>query len=128
MILEKTETENESLNNFTCLHKYVLLQFDQPILCPPHSLYIASKLDTDIHANLCRLAFHGRLLHSFTDKNYIQNNLQSLKIFKFKERRGNVERMVDDYTVIAQGIFKKETNIDAFVNLKVIKMNHESIL
>jgi hypothetical protein len=42
---------------------WALLIFDQPITCPVDSLYIASRLDTDIHQNTCRLAFHGRLIH-----------------------------------------------------------------
>ena len=39
---------------------WALLTFDQPITCPVDSLYIASRFDTDIHQNTCRLAFHGR--------------------------------------------------------------------
>ena len=26
---------------------------------------MASRLDTDVHSNTCRLAFHGRILHAF---------------------------------------------------------------
>ena len=41
--------------------QYVLLKFETPVTCPPGSLLIGSRFDTDIHSNTCRLAFHGRL-------------------------------------------------------------------
>lgn len=98
---------------------YVLLQFERPVILNTGALYIASKLDTDIHANICRLAFYGNILWSFTDKNYVENDLQNLKIFKIKNKEGIVERVSNEYEVIAKNLFKKETNIQNFVGLKV---------
>merc|ERR1739838_468894 len=34
-------------------------------------------------------------------------------------KEGVVERMTDPYTIIAKGLFRKESKIDAFVNLRV---------
>ncbi len=47
--------------------QFALLEFERPVTIVPGCLVLGSKLDTDIHANLCRLAFHGRLLDHFSD-------------------------------------------------------------
>ena len=80
---------------------------------------LGSKLDTDIHKNICRLAFDGKLLHSFTDKDYQTTELSKLRIYKNKKKEGQVERCVNDYEVVAKNMFKKETNIHLFEGLKV---------
>lgn len=36
--------------------QFCLLTFGQPVICDPHALYIASKLDTDTDARACRCA------------------------------------------------------------------------
>ncbi|XP_061687950.1 selenocysteine-specific elongation factor [Syngnathoides biaculeatus] len=99
--------------------QWALLEFERPVTCPLLCLVIGSKLDTDIHANACRLAFQGRLLHGFEDKNYVETGLPRLLIYKTKHREGQVERVTDDYTVIGRNLFKKETNLQIFVGLKV---------
>lgn len=98
---------------------YVLLQFERPVVLNCGALYIASKLDTDIHSNVCRLAFYGNILSIFSDKNYVQNDLPNLKIFKIKNKEGIVERIANEYEIIGKNLFKKETNIQNFVGLKV---------
>ncbi|XP_051933266.1 selenocysteine-specific elongation factor [Hippocampus zosterae] len=99
--------------------QWALLEFERPVTCPLHCLTIGSKLDTDIHANACRLAFQGRLLHGFEDKGYAETGLPRLLIYKTKHKEGQVERVTDDYTVIGRSLFKKETNLQIFVGLKV---------
>ena len=42
-----------------------------------------------------------------------------LKVFKVKKREGVVERMSSQYEIIGKNMFKKETNLQPFVNLKV---------
>jgi selenocysteine-specific elongation factor len=44
----------------------------------------------DIHSNSCRLAFEGRLISHYEDKSYRTKELPQLKIFKFKEKKGQV--------------------------------------
>ena len=80
---------------------------------------LGSKLDSDIHKNICRLAFDGRLIHSFQEKEYQATELPKLKIFKVKQKQGTVERLVNDYEVICKNMFKKETNIHLFSGLNV---------
>ncbi|CAL1608035.1 unnamed protein product [Knipowitschia caucasica] len=99
--------------------QWALLEFERPVTCPLFCLVIGSKLDTDIHANACRLAFQGRLLQGFEEKNYAETELPKLRIYKSKQREGQVERITDDYTVIGRSLFKKETNLQLFVGLKV---------
>ncbi|XP_061147641.1 selenocysteine-specific elongation factor [Syngnathus typhle] len=99
--------------------QWALLEFERPVTCPLLCLVIGSKLDTDIHANACRLAFQGRLLHGFEDKGYAETGLPRLLIYKTKHKEGQVERVADDYTVIGRSLFKKETNLQIFVGLKV---------
>lgn len=70
-----------------------LLEFERPVTCPSLCLVIGSKLDTDIHANACRLAFHGRLLLGFEDKSYGETALPRLRIYKTKHKEGQVERV-----------------------------------
>ncbi|XP_029286898.1 selenocysteine-specific elongation factor [Cottoperca gobio] len=99
--------------------QWALLEFERPVTCPLLCLVIGSKLDTDIHANACRLAFQGRLLQGFEDKAYVETALPRLRIYKTKHKEGQVERVTDDYTVIGRNLFKKETNLQLFVGLKV---------
>lgn len=99
--------------------QWALLEFERPVTCPTLCLVIGSKLDTDIHANACRLAFQGRLLEGFEEKSYSETTLPRLRIYKTKHKEGQVERVTDDYTVIGRNLFKKETNLQLFVGLKV---------
>ncbi|CAK6955605.1 selenocysteine-specific elongation factor isoform X1 [Scomber scombrus] len=99
--------------------QWALLEFERPVTCPSLCLVIGSKLDTDIHANACRLAFQGCLLQGFEDKGYAETTLLRLRIYKTKHKEGQVERVTDDYTVIGRNLFKKETNLQLFVGLKV---------
>ncbi|XP_060774300.1 selenocysteine-specific elongation factor [Neoarius graeffei] len=106
--------------------QWALLEFERPVTCPPLCLVIGSRLDSDIHSNTCRLAFHGKLLDGFEDKNYVDSVLPKLKISKDKHKEGAVERVTDDYTVIGKNLFKKETNLHLFVGLKVTLSSGET--
>ncbi|KAF6302839.1 eukaryotic elongation factor, selenocysteine-tRNA specific [Rhinolophus ferrumequinum] len=99
--------------------QWALVEFEKPVTCPQLCLVIGSRLDADIHANMCRLAFHGVLLHGLQDKNYAESLLPRLRVYKLKHKHGLVERVIDDYNVIGRSLFKKETNIQLFVGLKV---------
>ncbi|XP_026863590.2 selenocysteine-specific elongation factor isoform X2 [Electrophorus electricus] len=83
----KGETEGQEQE------QWALLEFERPVTCPPLCLVIGSRLDSDIHSNTCRLAFHGKLLEGFEDKNYTETSLPRLKISKDKHKEGAVERV-----------------------------------
>ena len=93
--------------------------FDQPITCPADSLYIASRFDSDIHQNTCRLAFHGRLALAL-DLEKAPDGVRRIKAFKMKQREGTVERFVDERNVIGKGMFKKETDLGMFAGMRVV--------
>jgi selenocysteine-specific elongation factor len=117
---EKDEESAESSEPVVNVdQQFAVLELEKPVTCPNSSLVIGSRLDTDIHLNTCRLAFHGKFLSIFTDKNYSETNLPTLRIFKKKSRVGEVERAVDEFSLVGKGLFKKETNIALFSNLKV---------
>ncbi|XP_050021383.1 selenocysteine-specific elongation factor isoform X2 [Alexandromys fortis] len=99
--------------------QWALVEFEKPVTCPRLCLVIGSRLDADIHTNTCRLAFHGVLLQGLEDKNYTESFLPALRVYKLKHKHGLVERVMDDYSVIGRSLFKKETNIQLFVGLKV---------
>ncbi|RHZ34106.1 hypothetical protein DYB26_012043 [Aphanomyces astaci] len=93
---------------------FVLLQLDREVLCPPRSHVVCSRLDTDVNKHVCRIAFHGRV------DAVIENVATSVRIGKVKERRGVVDKTLDDpAVVIIKEIFRKETNWDVFRGLRV---------
>lgn len=109
-------SEEQSTDN---QQQFVIVEFDHPIVGRADSLIIGSRLDTDINLNACRLAFHGRIVMPFLVKEYAVSSLPLIKIFKWKQKEGTVERMSDAYTVIVKSLFKKETNLALFTNMKV---------
>lgn len=44
------------------------LEFQTPVYCPMDSLVIGSRLDSEVTANACRLAFSGRLVERYDEK------------------------------------------------------------
>jgi selenocysteine-specific elongation factor len=111
-------TSNDGQQPFPSL-QFALLEFEHPVTCSNSCLVIGSKLDTDIHANVCRIAFHGKLLFPMADQKYQVNILPQLNVYKDKTKEGLVERKADEYSVVCRGLFKKESKIDQFVGLKV---------
>lgn len=73
--------------------QWALVEFEKPVTCPRLCLVIGSRLDADIHANTCRLAFHGVLLHGLEDRNYAESALPTLRVYKLKQKHGVVERV-----------------------------------
>ena len=98
---------------------FVLLQFEKALLAPPDCIIIGSKLDSDILTNSCRIAFYGKPSEVFFDITYTETVLPSLKVFKEKQKRGTVDRIFSEDTVICRNMLKKESNIEKFVRLKV---------
>lgn len=93
----------------------VLLDLEQPIAIPSDSVYVASKLDTDINANACRLAFHGAILQLFDSS----ADRSRLRAFKTKTKVGEMERIVDSRNCIGRNLFKRETDMNLFSGMTV---------
>jgi selenocysteine-specific elongation factor len=127
------------------LLNWAIVHFQTPVFCPLHSLMIGSRLDTDAanitntsadsttstnqnHVNgTCRLAFHGRIIQKFDPK----IDSARLKLYKWKEKRGTIQRLGDAYKrdidqklvryeVFGSDLFKKETKMSQFVGMKLI--------
>eukprot|EP00798_Chlamydomonas_sp_ICE-L_P015848 gene15848-21975_t len=99
--------------------QWVVLKFDQPVTAPEDALVIGAKFDTDPHGEACRLAFYGRVVSLVDLSN--DKEMQRLKVHKMKERQGQIERILPDGTsAVCKGFFKKESDITAFVGLKVV--------
>lgn len=98
---------------------FCLLEFETPIYATKDSLLIASKLDLDIHSNCCRLAFWGNIEWYTNSTDYLKVQLPSWKIYKSKEKRGNVQRLVNDHEIIVQNLFKKESNRQIYIGKKI---------
>jgi hypothetical protein len=63
------------------LVQYALLEFESPVLCPLRGLIIGSRLDSDIRANACRIAFYGTLVTVLRNE-----DLPRLRIYKEKAK------------------------------------------
>ena len=129
---ESTNTSDASLQHRNSkaeslppLH-WARLDFLTPVYCPIDSLVIGSRLDSEVNANACRLAFSGRLVERCDD---IKDNGR-LKKYTKKEKIGIVDRLGDPYKrtddgkivryeVYGSDLFKKETNMTQFVGLLV---------
>lgn len=99
--------------------QFLLTEFERPIVCRRGAVVIGSRLDADIHAHACRLAFEGHIEEAATNEDYRTSFLPRVKVFKWKSRSGVVERAPDARSVIVRSLFKKETNMDLFNNLQV---------
>jgi len=115
---EGDATENYPSGKFPDA-QFALMEFERPVTCGHSFIVIGSKLDTDIHAHTCRLAFHGRVLQPITEQNYSEAVLPRLRVIKEKWKEGVVERQLDEATLVCRGLFKKESKFDSFVGLKV---------
>jgi len=97
---------------------YAAIKLEKEIYVQHQSLLIASKLDKDIAAKQCRLAFYGQAIsidHSPFDQ---------IRIVKEKTKVGRVDRVTDARNVIIKDLFQKETSQDLFMNKPVtLKMS-----
>jgi len=116
--------------------QWAMLNFQTPVYCPLNSLIIGSRLDADVQANHCRLAFSGRLVQKCKPN---QVDMARVKIYNQKERVGTVCRLSAEaykrsnssdnkiirYDIYGQDLFKKETNMSQFIGLKLITKDGE---
>jgi selenocysteine-specific elongation factor len=124
--------------------QWALLTFETPVLAPRNARFIGSRLDLESNNSTCRLALHGCLAASIDTRD--SGALKRLRVVKLKRREGTVERCVlcawhgaiwwarwaltcfalrpsrwnDAYTAIGRGMFKKESDMASFENLKVL--------
>ena len=85
------ETDNDVIAKSS--NQLALLEFEKPVTCHAESIVIGSRLDADAFANTCRIAFHGKLVHAITERDFETTVLPNIKIFKSKSREGVVDRV-----------------------------------
>ena len=79
-------------------------------------MLIASKLDKDISAKQCRLAFYGQAITLIKEP---EVELPKINVIKQKLKIGKVDRINDATNILIRDLFHKETNPDVFVGLRV---------
>lgn len=98
---------------------YALLEFQKPTIVVADFLIVASKLDMDLQSSNCRLAFWGRL-HVPNDAFATADSFSdSLNIFKEKTKVGRIQRIVNAQEIVVDQMFKRNSNRQIFVGLKV---------
>jgi len=115
------ETEYQFVPEYTKDIKgrlFIMVELETPLLVHEGQTLIGSKLDTDIEANTCRIAFYGKILKGF-DTEASKNILKDFKILKWKEKKGIVDRITDQNTILVSQLFTKESNIDAYIGSKI---------
>lgn len=101
---------------------FALLQFDHSVAVVPNALVIGSKLDMDANKNECRLAFWSQLKSdcvAHDSRDYDRTFLAALKVFKQKSKTGSVQRICNERELIVDQLFKKESNRQMFVGMRV---------
>jgi len=97
---------------------FMMVELETPLLVHEGQTLIGSKLDTDIEANTCRIAFYGKILKGF-DTEASKTIFKDLKILKWKEKKGVVDRVMDQNTILVSQLFTKASNIDTFIGSKI---------
>ena len=75
---------------------------------------IGYKPDIDNDEKACRIAFFGTIQKMLDEKDNDQ-----IKLYKKKTKRGVVDRIVDNYSIIVKEMFDKETNLQTFIGKEV---------
>jgi len=130
--MEKLDDEDKSGSDVP-LH-WAVIDFQTPVYCPINSLVIGSRLDTDIQANTCRLAFSGRLVQKFDPS---KGEMDKINFYTRKERAGTIDRLGDPFTRSDDGkivryevygcdLFRKETNMSEFIGLHLETENGDT--
>uniref|UniRef100_A0AC35TP08 Tr-type G domain-containing protein n=1 Tax=Rhabditophanes sp. KR3021 TaxID=114890 RepID=A0AC35TP08_9BILA len=99
----------ESLNE-GCSH--ALLIFDGPVFVSEDIFLMAAKLDIQ-DSQACRFAFYSTSVECIEEES-------SLKVFKRKQKEGVVDRVENERSLICKNMFKPETNLNIFINMKVV--------
>jgi selenocysteine-specific elongation factor len=86
---------------------HVLVRLATRVVAPPGSAVLVSKLDDDLKAKTCRIALHGHVL-----------SVDEPKIFRWKFKRGTVQRTVDDHRLIGYGLSPTLSGLQRFLGME----------
>jgi selenocysteine-specific elongation factor len=116
----------------TAFEGFALLQFEQPVICPPNAAVVCSRFDLDPKRFHCRLAFHGAVEaivwdneddaasgSGYSATRFVASHslrLGDLRIGNVKERSGVVDKPVQTTAstlvteVLARDMFAKDVD------------------
>jgi selenocysteine-specific elongation factor len=107
-----------------------LIEFEKPLRVPLDSLIVISKLDSQLESsNQCRLALFGRFLCSLSrnpDHSWHDFHGNRLRVFRWKQKSGKIDRILDSHTLLIKDMFSKPEKIQRFLNEQVILRIDES--
>ncbi|PVU96199.1 hypothetical protein BB561_001328 [Smittium simulii] len=112
-IVDEIDSKTSNIN-----HLFVYLSWNKQVFVPEKTLIIGSKLDSDNNTKSCRLAFYGKDPFLICGKAYKDWSYNDLKLFRIKNKTGNIQRIVDENTLIGIGMFG-ESSIIPFLGFKV---------
>ena len=110
---------------------FAVVLFESPITTVPGATMIASRLDSDIHVNMCRLAIEGKAVQLLDHP----EKWRSLPVIKHKTRQIQIDRVIDPYSCIAKGLKQgpppsagstpssadaQQLDVQKFVGMKVV--------
>jgi selenocysteine-specific elongation factor len=103
-------------------YTFAYLKFDNKLLIPPDAIVLGSKIDFDVSYKSNRIAFFGKMIlnTNITNTHVGQNSLNQIKIYKMKSKIGQILRMKNEKTAIVKGLFKKDSNVEDFINKTVV--------
>ena len=93
----------------------MVINFHGSLLIHKDQMIIGSKFDVDQNSNQCRIGFYGKFLHEYKT----EDELKQLKLYRWKERKGKIDRVTNEKTVVIKDLFGKQTDTSKFLNLKV---------
>lgn len=117
-LLYKEDLEPEDPDSSSSENIFVIIEFEKPVLVTRQMLVIASNL-TELHKNSCRLALYGYVQQMCDDREYSTTFLPKFKIYKEKVKEGHIQRVISDTELIGINLFKKESDRQLYVGLKV---------
>ncbi len=98
---------NEYSEGFT---EQALLQLEKPVRWPLGKMFLATKLDLDIHSPGCRLAFHGTV-DKLVDEQF--------RLTKFKQKVGVIEKG-EGTRYIVKDLIKKESDVNKLIGQRIV--------
>ena len=102
----------EGINEKT--NSYVLIDFETPVFANENALIIGGRFDLDPEGKNCRIAFSGKINKIITNEERTK-----VQLCKRKEKKGMVEKILSENSILVVGLFKKESDISKFVGKKI---------
>uniref|UniRef100_A0A7S1PNS6 Translation elongation factor EFTu-like domain-containing protein n=1 Tax=Neobodo designis TaxID=312471 RepID=A0A7S1PNS6_NEODS len=107
---------------------FAVLQLEQPVTTYVGSTIIISRLDTDVHAHVCRIAAHGQILTPEIKSEMFPSSFPAetepwrmIAVIKPKRKLITIDRVLDERSCISKSITQGSQNQDParFIGAKI---------